>query len=304
MKPLKVGLLFLAACASAAAFDWPLEKPILTATFGEYRGDHFHSGVDLGGGEQPVFPISAGELVFVHEEGRGPASLPVGLGNFVVLQHQGGIRSLYGHLKPGSLGGVQKTVTGEAPIGLVGESGYSAGKHLHLSVIDTEMGTVINPSLVLPPLGDNQKPIIKDLFVRTGKELLRLADGPSVRRGEVEVLASVYDVRPDVSFLWKMAPYKIFLYQDGRETASLVFGSLHERRGGGERPSNRTLAPGAVSELTLVGGEQSFRDVFEEEWLFRLGFVTLTPGESSLVVFATDFAGNESSREFTVRVTD
>lgn len=295
-------LLGMAGALSAAAFEWPLKNPILTATFGEHRGDHFHGGVDLGGGEQSVFPISGGELVFMYEEDASMASLPAGLGNFLVLQHQGGIRSVYAHLKSGSMGEVGKSVQPGTPIGVVGESGYSAGKHLHLSVIDTEMGTVINPHLILPPLGDNQEPVIRDVFIRSGKELIRLEEGVTVRRGEVEVLGNVYDIRPDVTFLWKMAPYKIYLYQDGRERTSLVFGSLHERARGPDTEGTR--APGTVSELTLVGGEQGFRSVFESEWLYRLGFLTLVPGESSVVVFAADFSGNESSREFLVRVAE
>ncbi|MBN1836912.1 MAG: M23 family metallopeptidase [Spirochaetales bacterium] len=292
----------LLAAVGAAGFDWPVEKLVLTATFAEHRGDHFHSGVDLGGGEQPVYPISEGEVVYVHEEGAGPASLPVGLGNFVVLQHQGGIRSIYAHLKDGSAAGIGKSVNGATPVGVVGESGYSAGKHLHLSVIDTEMGTIINPFLVLPPLPDSQKPAIRDLYVRSDKELVRLGDRAALRRGEFEVLGSVYDIRPDVSFLWKMAPYKIYLYQDGREVTSLVFDSLHERRTEGS--PDGSLAPEVVSELTLVGTDQGFGRVYEEEWLYRLGFVTLVPGQSSLVVFAADFAGNESSREFVISVTE
>jgi len=303
MKRLLAGLLLaLAGVLGAAGFEWPLKNPILTATFGEHRGDHFHNGVDLGGGEQPVFPIAEGELVFMHEEDAGLSSLPVGLGNFVVLQHHGGIRSVYAHLKSGSMEDVQESVARDLAIGVVGESGYSAGKHLHLSVIDTEMGTIINPHLILPPLVDNQKPVIRDLFVRSGKELVRLAAGLTVRRGEVEVLGSIYDLRPDVSFLWRLAPYKIYLYQDGRERTSLIFGSLHERERGSQ--TGVPLAAGAVSELTLVGGEQGFRGVFEEPWLYRLGFITLTPGETSVVVFASDFAGNESSREYLIRVTE
>jgi hypothetical protein len=297
-------VLVLAGAGAAQAFEWPLREPVLTATFGEHRGDHFHGGVDLGGGEQPVYPIAQGELVYAYESGSGLESLPVGLGNFVVLQHQGGIRSIYAHLKDGSLRGLTPTVVGDAPIGVVGETGYSAGKHLHLGVIDTEMGTVINPLLILPPLRDLQKPIIKELFVRRGKELIRLVEGISVRRGEVEVLGRVYDVRPDVSFLWRMAPYKIYLYQDGRERESLVFGSFHERRSAGAGEPEAELPPGVFSQVTLVGGEQSFESVYEDEWMFRLGFVTLTPGESSLEVFVTDFAGNESSREFRLTVTE
>jgi hypothetical protein len=301
MRRLLLGAILAAAAVGVAgAFDWPVDKLVLTGTFGESREEHFHAGVDLGGGEQTVRPISPGEVVFYHENGVGLASLPVGLGNFVVLQHQGGIRSIYGHLKDGSLGALAKTVEGGQPLGVTGETGYSAGRHLHLGVIDTEMGTAINPLLVLPPLADTQPPVVRGLYVRAGKEHLRLEKGLTLRRGEVEVLGELYDVRPDVSFLWRMAPYKVFLYQDGREVTSLVFGSLHQlgREGGEEH------FPEAAAEVALSGSEKRFADLYEPQGLLRLGYVTLVPGQTTLTVFVADFAGNESSREFLLRVSE
>ncbi len=84
-------------------FDWPVEKKMLMATFGERRHGHFFSGIDLGGGEQVVFPIADGEVIFFHEEGGLSHTLKRGNGSFIVLQHEGGIRSAYSHLKKGSI---------------------------------------------------------------------------------------------------------------------------------------------------------------------------------------------------------
>ena len=84
-------------------FDWPVEEKLLMATFGERRHGHFFSGIDLGGAEQVVFPIADGEVIFFHEEGGAPHSLKRGNGSFIVLQHEGGIRSVYSHLKKGSI---------------------------------------------------------------------------------------------------------------------------------------------------------------------------------------------------------
>ena len=91
--------LYLVLCAlGALGFDWPVEDPVLMSTFGQRRQGCFFAGIDLGGGEQPVFPIADGELVFHgSEEGRFH-SLKRGNGTFVVLQHEGRIRSVYSHL--------------------------------------------------------------------------------------------------------------------------------------------------------------------------------------------------------------
>jgi hypothetical protein len=84
-------------------FDWPVEEKILMATFGERRHGHFFSGIDWGGGEQIVFPVADGEVIFIHEEGGLTHALKRGNGSFVVLQHEGGIRSSYSHLKNRSI---------------------------------------------------------------------------------------------------------------------------------------------------------------------------------------------------------
>jgi hypothetical protein len=290
-------ILFIFACWAGCflfAFDWPLERIVLTATFGEHRGDHFHAGIDLGGGEQLVFPISPGELVFSHSD-KDYSSIPIGLGNFVVLQHQGGIRSLYAHLADGSVDAGRKVYDGRTSLGTVGSSGYSSGKHLHLTIVDTEMGTIINPLLLLPPLADRQAPEIREVYVQSGQELVRLQDGvTSLRSGaEASLFANVYDVREDVSFLWKLAPYKVFLSQDGREISAFTFDSLHG-------VSN----PAGIPELVLTNTGKAFDEVYQSPWVLSLGRINLVQGETILTVFASDFSGNESSREYALSVLE
>jgi hypothetical protein len=275
----------------AAGFDWPLAKVVLTATFGESRGDHFHAGVDLGGGDQEVRPIAAGELVFSFEEGEDLSSVPVGLGSFLVLQHSGGVRSLYAHLEASSTRRAEKRFDGSSPLGRVGATGYSLGKHLHLAIIDQEMRSLINPLALLPPVPDRQIPVIKALYLRSGRE--PAAAGSSHRQGTVEVLAELYDLREDVPFAWRMAPYRVSLQQDGRETAALRFEGLHEK-----------LQRDGAPRLVLLEADRGFAELYEAEWLLRIGEVKLAPGQTTLSLFAADYAGNESSRDFVLTVSD
>ena len=115
-----VMMLGLLVARPAAGLEWPVAQVVVTATFGESRGDHFHAGIDLGGGVQEVLPIAAGEVVFAHEEGEDRSSVPVGLGSFLVLQHKGGVRSIYGHLEAGSMPRGEKSFDGSRPLGKVG----------------------------------------------------------------------------------------------------------------------------------------------------------------------------------------
>ena len=295
MKRLVLVFLFvLIGSCLLLAFEWPLDQIILTSTFGEHRGDHFHGGIDLGGGEQPIIPISPGEVVFHFREGEDYTSLPTGLGNFLVLQHQGGLLSLYAHLAGGSLDPNPKLYDRGRALGTVGSSGYSSGKHLHLTIIDTEMETVINPLLLLPPLPDEQAPEIKGLYLQIGQERITLQDGMSLNRSEGRLFATVYDLREDVSFLWKLAPYKVFLYQDGKEISSFTFDSLY----------SAPVSAQSSDNLVLVNTEMDFADVYDSSWSLSLGSINLIPGETTLAVFAADFTGNESFKEYTLTVLE
>lgn len=113
----------------------PLKATILNQGF--HKG---HPGLDLKGAKgDPVYPIMKGVVVFT-EMGK------FAYGNHVVVDHGGGMQTLYAHLskimaKPGD------EVTTESVVGQVGSTGNSTGNHLHLEVID--QGRRINPLTVI-----------------------------------------------------------------------------------------------------------------------------------------------------------
>ena len=169
-------LVFIALSAwsgAAFGFDWPVEKKVLTATFGENRWNHFHDGIDIGGGEQAVHPTEAGEILFTFEEGAESRDLPTGLGSFVVIDHDNGYRSLYAHLKLGSVPVDKTAVSPDDVIGYVGDTGDSLGKHLHFGIVDRTQNEMVNPLTVLPPLGDTTRPVLDGVFFERNKELTR-----------------------------------------------------------------------------------------------------------------------------------
>lgn len=121
-------------------FIWPVNGRI-TSHFG-YRRDpfnpsrrQFHNGIDIRGNVgTPVRAAMAGRVSRV---GYDPV-----FGNFVIINHHSGYRTLYGHLnvirtRPGAYVG-----QGER-IGDVGNTGLSTGPHLHFTVFRN--GVPINP---------------------------------------------------------------------------------------------------------------------------------------------------------------
>ncbi len=111
-------------------FLFPADGPI-TSGFGSRRHPIFqtvrmHSGIDIGAGYGASVRAGAAGVVVV----AGDAS---GYGNTVVIDHGGGVATLYAHLS--KLGvRVGQTVTGGQTVGAVGSSGNSTGPHLHFEV--------------------------------------------------------------------------------------------------------------------------------------------------------------------------
>ncbi len=132
-------------------FIWPEPGSQLVQAYGPttlpfeppYQGfAHFHTGIDtvlpLGA---PVLAADDGIVVLV---GGGE----YGYGNYAVIEHQGGLTTLYGHLSR-SLVKAGDQVTQGQPVGLEGSTGNSTGPHLHFELrID---GKPVDPLPYLPP---------------------------------------------------------------------------------------------------------------------------------------------------------
>jgi hypothetical protein len=280
----------LLACAplTVAGLEWPVARRVVTATFGEDRADHFHNGIDIGGGEQDVHPVLPGELVFGYEENSDYTSLPRGVGSFVVLHHGDDIESVYCHLKNGTVDAGRAVYGPSDRIGIMGDTGYSEGTHLHLIVRDEEGASYVNPLSLLPPLADAQAPVIRRVALAVGDRIHPLAPGSLVPAGRGAVLAEIYDPRADVKFLWPMAPYSVRLSVDGKEVSKISFDALHTVEG-------RTV---------LRGTRLAATEVYAPDGLVRCGEIDLRPGTSHLLLTARDFAGNETSRELSFTVRD
>jgi len=122
------------------------EKPVLAASFGEYRGRRFHMGLDLstGGVEgRRVYPVADGIVFKVRHQVRG-------YGRSVYVRHKGGTISVYAHLAefgpgikdvlPTGIGyfkarSVHVSVTRSDILAYSGESG-SGLPHLHFEIRD------------------------------------------------------------------------------------------------------------------------------------------------------------------------
>jgi murein DD-endopeptidase MepM/ murein hydrolase activator NlpD len=109
---------------------WPASGPVTSGygwrTHPIYGSRRFHSGIDIGSPSgAPATASAAGEVIFTGQKG--------GYGNTVMVDHGGGVVTLYAHLSSISRG-VGATVGGGQTVGRVGCTGYCTGPHLHFEV--------------------------------------------------------------------------------------------------------------------------------------------------------------------------
>jgi murein DD-endopeptidase MepM/ murein hydrolase activator NlpD len=122
-------------------FIWPVSGGYITSPYGYRRSPfggarHFHSGIDLGSPQgAPIKAAMSGRVSFVVYD--DPT-----FGNYVVISHHSGYRTLYGHMSVVRVKTGAYVGTGQR-IGDVGSTGLSTGPHLHFTVYKN--GRTVNP---------------------------------------------------------------------------------------------------------------------------------------------------------------
>lgn len=279
---------FLFLLPSLGAFEWPVEQRILIATFGEYRWDDFLPGIDIGGGRQEVRPSEKGEIIYIHEEKSGLAFLPSGLGNYLVLEHERGLRTLYAHLEADSLLYENVQVEPQNIIGRVGSSGMSQGLYLHFQVLDREMNQLVNPLLILPPLRDMTRPVLEQVWLQKNRTRTPLAEQSTMASGTYNLLLSVYDPSGNGHYTRLMNPHKIQVFINGEQLSSISFESLRYEEG----------------SMFLVQSENvTSQLLYTSDGLLNMGTFQLTVGDSIVEIIVEDFSRNRVTKDFRIRVT-
>ena len=120
------------------AVRWPVVDRV-TSEYGP-RWGRMHEGIDVGG--------ALGASIHSAESGRVDyAGWIGGYGNTIIVDHGGGMTTLYGHMDGFAVSAGQTVSIGQV-LGYVGNSGFSQGPHLHFEV--RIGGAPVNPRKYLP----------------------------------------------------------------------------------------------------------------------------------------------------------
>jgi murein DD-endopeptidase MepM/ murein hydrolase activator NlpD len=118
---------------------WPIQGKI-NSYFGP-RGKKFHAGIDIASPSyQEVKAAMDGEVILARESRTG-------YGNVVVLRHDGGLTTIYGHMNVIIAQEGEAVRQGQA-IGGVGSTGKSTGPHLHFEL--RQNGRPLDPRPLMP----------------------------------------------------------------------------------------------------------------------------------------------------------
>jgi len=130
--------------ASTLGFQWPVvgrvSSPYGYRIHPVYGTRKLHTGTDVAAPHgTPIAATSGGSVIFAG--GRG------GYGNTVIIDHGGGVTSLYAHMTTFRVS-VGQAVERGAIIGQVGSTGTATGPHLHFEI--RLSGNHTNPQAFLP----------------------------------------------------------------------------------------------------------------------------------------------------------
>ena len=129
--------------AGSEVLSWPLDKIRITQYFGDtafaksgaYNGKG-HNGIDIAATYGTKIRASLGGTI----AGTGDTDIVcpgASYGRWVLIKHRNGLSTLYAHLSVISVTSGQEVGTGDI-IGYSGDTGYSTGPHLHLTVYATQ----------------------------------------------------------------------------------------------------------------------------------------------------------------------
>jgi hypothetical protein len=197
-------------------FISPVKIPLfLSANFGELRIDHFHSGLDIktqGVTGQEVVAAASGYVYRISVS-------PGGFGKALYLRHPSGYSTVYAHLDR-FIPEIEEYVTGEQYekksylvtlfppkekfrvsqgdlIAYSGNSGGSAGPHLHFEVRKSESEIPVNPLLFEFGTGDNIVPVIEKLVIYPAERNTLINDGDKSRKFSVSGGHGNYFISPE-----------------------------------------------------------------------------------------------------------
>ncbi|MEW4206241.1 M23 family metallopeptidase [Bacillus thuringiensis] len=133
--------------SGSSKYQMPIKNPNVSSWYGSRWGT-VHKGIDFSAAKgTPIMAAKSGTVEFAGFGVRGQGF--GGYGNAVVIRHEDGLWTLYGHMDS-ILTTVGAHVQQGQVIGKVGSTGDSTGNHLHFEIKNQYIGGQVDPKPYLP----------------------------------------------------------------------------------------------------------------------------------------------------------
>lgn len=262
------------------SFRWPVTEPILTATFGESRGDHFHDGMDMISTNTAVYPVSSGKLMFAWNRVYFPLDNYWGGGNYKIINHEKNLLSIYMHLEDGD--DLKPAYSESDIIGYYGNTGHSYGKHIHFSLIDQGKKESINPFINLPQYADTKAPEILYFYVRIGDKYVRLNENSDIRLTQHYPL--LVEIRDTITGRENLGIYRLKAVINGKEVLNTDFSHI------------------GINENGLTIQNFAYNNIFDEKGYYKISGIRYQEGLNSIEIQTSDFNGNTAEKVFSINI--
>ncbi|MCS4240102.1 murein DD-endopeptidase MepM/ murein hydrolase activator NlpD [Myroides gitamensis] len=335
--------LFAFGQSQSIEFANPLNIPInASGNFGELRGSHFHSGLDIKTQQRIGLPVYAPADGYVS---RIKVST-WGYGKALYIDHPNGMTTVYGHLN-GYEGAIAKRVfdthykqrifeieifpkRNEIPvkkgdiIAYTGNTGGSGGPHLHYEFRDTKTQAIINPLSkgMKEMLIDTEAPTVNAVYaypisaeatinknISPVQLAYKMRNGvlvadPITAKGKISFGIDMHDTANNNSN--KNGVYKVETFINGTPSFSYQFDTFTFSETGFV---NALVDYGRVKR-TKAKVQKMFVEIPYPLSVLKVdkgnqGILTVKPGESyTYKIVASDYHGNQTTIEIPVTYAD
>ncbi len=273
MRKLLIRCIFLGILSPIYAYRWPNENIQIIRHFGQNTSIGPSRSLDITGDFQEVFPVKEGMVVFEH--GEDEELFPTKSAQTVIMGNNDGINVVYSGLSE----------VKAKPLEPLGENqvlGVHNIEHtLSIAFYDYQVSQYVNPLLFLPDRIFTTHTIsLGTMYLRAQNGVeIPIIDNMTLPAGSYEVFAHVQENIDGRS----LAPYQVEIDFMGDIIAQITMDALTAAEGKG-----------------ILRGKKVYAEslLYDEKGRFRLGKLTLVPGQAFVTIRLSSINGLRRQEQF------